>query len=124
MVILFTNNRIFLNRVKNLKLINLSAYDVLIDVRNSIHLGSHLLTHPLCGNLKPSQQPFRSVLLEEKKGSVDFPSLSLIEEAIAVYRSAGSLAATQNYEKVTLNDYAFIDFELMRASLEHYRVLI
>ncbi|MDT8284992.1 MAG: GrdX family protein, partial [Thermovirgaceae bacterium] len=36
---------------------------VLTIVRDRIHLGWSLLTHPLYGNIQPFRQPFRSILV-------------------------------------------------------------
>ena len=96
--------------------------DVLIRVRDGVHRGDRLLTHPLCGNLRPYQQPFRSILIEEHPGEpVDVESLSLIEEAVAVYSFCGDrLLLPENLTEESRADYAFIDCELMRESLERY----
>ena len=83
------------------------------------------MTHPLCGNLRPYQQPFRSVLLKENPGAlVDLESLSIIEEAIVVYRSCeGRLVLPEFLSAPAREDYAFVDCELMRESLEQFRML-
>lgn len=80
------------------------------------------MTHPLCGNLRPYQQPFRSILIEEHPGElVDLDSLSLIEEAVAVYKACeGRLLLPEDLTEDTRADYAFIDAELMRESLVQY----
>jgi len=93
-----------------------SSLDVLIRVRDLVHLGSKILTHPLCGNLRPNHQPFRSIIIDEKSGLTDLSSLSLIEEAVSVYQSC-KLIFPSEIDEETLKDYAYIDFELMRESL-------
>ncbi|MDR1977972.1 MAG: GrdX family protein [Synergistaceae bacterium] len=125
-----------------------SSLDVLIAVRDAVHLGGRLLTHPLCGNLRPHQQPFRSVLIEERiieekisgipkkldeprgfppVGSlplVDLESLSMIEEAVLVYRGCQNrLLLPERLSDEVRKDYAFIDGELMKESLLQYRIL-
>ena len=119
---LITNNSNLLNKVKAGELINGSSLDVLINVRSLVHFGSKILTHPLCGNLRPNHQPFRSVIIDEKNGLVDLESLSLIEEAVHVYQSC-KLIYPNEIEELTRKDYAYIDFELMRESLIHYSLL-
>ena len=84
--VLVTNNEELSRIVRNGRFVEGSSLDVLVSVRSSVHLGGRLLTHPLCGNLRPYQQPFRSVLIQEFPGAlVDLESLSLIENAVAVY---------------------------------------
>ncbi|MCR5347934.1 MAG: GrdX family protein [Fretibacterium sp.] len=118
--ILVTNNEELCRCVQKGRFVDGSSLDVLISVRDLVHRGNILLTHPLCGNLRPYQQPFRSILIEERPGDlVDLDSLSLIEEAVGVYQSA-RLLLPQDLDKDTRADYAFIDAELMRESLERY----
>ena len=116
---LITNNPALYQDIKNSELIEGSSLDVLIHVRSLVHLGSLLLTHPLCGNLRPNHQPFRSVIVDEKNGLADLDSLSLIEEAVRIYQSC-RLILPDELNESTRNDYAYIDSELMKESLEQY----
>ena len=50
---------------------------VFLEVRDLIHKGHRLLTHPLSGSLKPSRIPFKTVFLE-KREDLDFASLQYI----------------------------------------------
>ncbi|MDR1649266.1 MAG: GrdX family protein, partial [Synergistaceae bacterium] len=76
-VVLITNNPSLCGAVFAGRLVDGSSLDVLIAARDAVHLGASLLTHPLCGNLRPHQQPFRSILIEENPGAlVDLESLS------------------------------------------------
>ena len=60
--------------------------DVLIHVRDLVHQGHKLLTHPLAGSVKPNETPFRSVALDGASGALDLESLELIEAALNVCR--------------------------------------
>ncbi len=119
---LITNNAELCNSVKKADYINGSSLDVLISVRGLVHSGSIILTHPLCGNLRPSHQPFRSVIIDELSGSADIDSLTLIENAVNIYRSS-ELIMPYELDDYSLADYAYIDSELMRESLERYRLI-
>ena len=123
--VLVTNNEGLCRNVRRGRFVGGSSLDVLVSVRNSVHLGSRLLTHPLCGNLRPYQQPFRSILIQEFPGElVDLDSLSMIEEAVSVYRSCEDrLIRPEDLNEPTRVDYAFIDGELMKESLERYGML-
>ncbi|MDR1377556.1 MAG: GrdX family protein [Synergistaceae bacterium] len=127
--VLMTNNSSLHRLISSARFVNGSSLDVLIAARDAIHLGGRLLTHPLCGNLRPHQQPFRSVLIEEVQnggvpgGLVDLDSLSLIEEAVLVYRDCPKrLPLPDEFPAETRQDYAFIDVELMRESLTQYKM--
>ena len=119
MLTLITNNSDLFSHVKAAELIEGSSLDVLIRVRSLVHSGSIILTHPLCGNLRPNHQPFRSVLVDALKGAVDLESLTLIEEAVHVYESCKIITPVELDENIRA-DYAYIDSELMRESLEQY----
>lgn len=119
--LLTSNNRGLCQLVRRGRWVNGSSMDVFVAVRDLVHRGCLLLTHPLYGNLRPHQQPFRSILLEEREGLVDLDSLSWIEEAVAVYRAEeGRVPLPDALPEGTRADYAFIDAELMRESLERY----
>jgi len=59
---------------------------VLEKVRDLVHLGHHLLTHPLAGSLKPNENPYRSVVITKEVLGVDYQSVQLVEGAITVAR--------------------------------------
>ena len=56
--------------------------DVLTRVRDYIHKGRRLLTHPLPGSVKPNETPYKSVLISEVHGTIDERSVCMIEECI------------------------------------------
>ena len=124
--LLVTNNSKFVPRVSSIELLETSL-DVLVRSRDLVHQGYRLLTHPLCGNLRPYQQPFRSVLIQldpqADPATVDPWSLELIENALSVYRSCqdrmllpGSLSIESE------DDCALLDLELMSKSLAEYHM--
>jgi len=122
----FTNNAYLARRVAGeCRFVEGSAFDVLVALRDRIHSGARLLTHPLCGNLRPYQQPFRSALLappsEGEPLSVCPSSLALVEEALAVYRSCqGRWALPGKIPAAVEEDYACVDAALMQDSLERH----
>jgi hypothetical protein len=124
-VVLITNNPDLHWAICGARFVEGTSLDVLIAVRDAVHMGSCLLTHPLCGNLRPYQQPFRSVLIEEHpKALVDLDSLSMIEEAVLVYRGCEErLLLPDKLSDVVRKDYSFVDFELMRESLALYGMM-
>lgn len=87
----------------------------------NLHSGLNFV-YACCGNLRPNHQPFRSVIIDEQNGLVDLESLSLIEDAVHVYESS-KLIYPNEIDELTRKDYAFIDFELMKASLIQYNLL-
>ena len=49
--------------------------------RDRVHLGAKLINHPLSGSVKPNESPYKSLVLSNENGMVDFVSLKLIESA-------------------------------------------
>ena len=122
MLKLITNNAGLHVSVSSSEYVDGSSLDVLIRVRGLVHSGSIILTHPLCGNLRPNQQPFRSVIVDAESRAVDLDSLSVIESAVNVYQSA-EIITPKSLDTLTRADYAYIDAELMRESLGRYGLI-
>lgn len=104
-----------------------SAFVLLQAARDFIHLGWRLLHHPLYGNFRPGQQPYRSLLLTFDGHAIDrqcgferilpdVASLSLIEEALLVYGSGPVLDLASTPTSLA-TACALLDYELMRLPL-------
>lgn len=46
-------------------------HDVLVALRDQIHKGHRLYSHPLSGSVKPNETPYKSVLISIKPQSLD-----------------------------------------------------
>lgn len=46
---------------------NGSYIDVLVKVRDYIHLGYRLETHPMAGSLKPNQIPYKTIIISDSE---------------------------------------------------------
>ena len=94
--------------------------------RDCIHAGWFLLHHPLYGNYRPYQQPYRSILVKAPASCapacVDETSLHFIEEALLVYTSNTVLAPEEAPPSLS-GACALLDCELMRLPLEQAGVL-
>lgn len=85
--ILFTNNKRVEEAYKDtcpVMFVDGSMEDVLKSVRDYIHQGHRLLSHPLSGSVKPNENPFKSVLVSSAKGALDLDSLRIIENCIVM----------------------------------------
>lgn len=79
-----------------------------------VHVGWRLIANPLYGNLKPNQQPYRTLVLTKGADSaVDFESLQLIENAIRYYESSHTLSLPGSLPEETDKDFRYIDYMLM-----------
>lgn len=98
-----------------------SGREIITGGRDLIHVGWQLLNHPLYGNFRPRQQPYRTLLLrrDEKSHVFDDYGLKLIEEAERVYHAEEALTPAHTPERMR-RDCSEIDFELMRETLSRY----
>jgi len=88
--------------------------DVLTAVRDAVHRGAVLVSHPLAGSVKPNESPYKSVMLRRTEGAVDMKSLGYIEDAFATLRKLPKRKPVLTGQM--LQDYAVIDLDLMRSA--------
>lgn len=84
-------------------------------VRDAVHMGAILISHPLAGSLKPNESPYKTIVLSTRKGSLDQDSLALIEGAIAVLRKMPPKNRT--YPPQVHEDFMVIDLDLLNSAI-------
>lgn len=94
-----------------------SYMEVLYKVRDKVHEGFKLLTHPLAGSIKPNQTPYRSVVLQEQKQGLDFYSLQLVENSISSAEKFLKMKALPKWNDKTLGDFKTIDLSLVSGAV-------
>jgi len=116
MDILITNNPLvqkkYINRPKT-EYIETDLLGILMHVRNHIHKGHKLLTHPLSGSVKPNETLYKSVLITEKANGTDTQSVCTIEDCIATAKKFLPKEIPEEY----LSDLQNIDLSLIRTVL-------
>ena len=90
--------------------------EVMIETRNLIHKGYNLISHPLAGSVKPAQNPYRSIIVEEDKG-LNYESLNTIENAIQKLKQFQKNKVEKNYPSDILEDYQVIDHSLISSGI-------
>ena len=110
--IIITNNPLVQEKVITHEVIyhQVSYVEVLKLVRDRIHLGHSLLTHPLAGSVKPGETPFRTVIISAEKGELDLKALSIIEESIETCKK---FDFNKNRNDDVLSDLRLIDYSLI-----------
>lgn len=93
-----------------------SYLEVLERVRDRIHQGDILLTHPLSGSVKPNETPYKSVVLAPGE-KLQWESLQLIEDAIVVVRNLQKDEIARMHDPALLTDFQTIDLTLLRSAL-------
>ena len=99
--------------------------EILKVMRDMIHAGCHLLTHPLSGSVKPGETPYKSVLMlkgpktqgsaGEKGAGADSESVKLIESALSACEKFADKSA--GYAEKTLKDLQLIDLDLIKGAI-------
>lgn len=91
--------------------------DVLKAIRDMVHKGSRLLTHPLMGSVKPNETPYRSIIISD--GTVlDMDSLTIIESSIATTEKFQRDNKPPRWTQAVLDDFSFVDLRLFESALD------
>lgn len=93
--------------------------EILETVRDKIHLGYRLLSHPLAGSIKPNETPYRTIIISKEKGNLDMDSLFHIENAIATTKKFIKNRPTPNWSSVALFDFQTVDLSLIENVLNN-----
>ena len=120
--ILVTNNSMvnekYKDDIQTIYLDDLNFLKVLELVRDKVHLGHELLTHPLSGSIKPNETPFKSVIISDQVGTIDFNSLRIIEESIMTANKFLDQKKIKDWPEEILYDFRVIDFSLIASGIE------
>lgn len=112
-----TNNPMSKEKFQNnYNVINIDgpAMNVLKMVRDYIHIGHRLLTHPLMGSVKPNETPYRTVCIsKEKIQGIDLQSLEIIENSIITTEKFLRDFKTPTWSEKILLDFQLIDSDLI-----------
>lgn len=118
--IIITNNplskKIFEEKFK-VEYLDTDLMGVMEDVRNRIHQGHRILTHPLMSSVKPNETPYKTVVISKEVGSLDFDSLSVIEDSIATTLKFIKNQPTPKWTQSILEDFQLIDMDLIKNAL-------
>ncbi|MCL2605175.1 MAG: GrdX family protein [Defluviitaleaceae bacterium] len=124
--IIYTNNPAVRDRYASLvRFIGGDASAVFTAVRDAVHLGARIISHPLSGSVKPWESPYKSPYKSvavslpagsaDNRSAVDFQSLRVIEDAM---RFPSEIRGVFNTDESTREDYRIIDLDLITNALE------
>lgn len=112
--LIVTNNPAVAASQENMLFVAGSAEETLIKVRDLVHAGYELISHPLAASLRLLFSPFRSVILGRKLTKVDACSARIIEDSIIKYKRHMDC---RKPDAVHAEDYKMIDMILLEAAL-------
>jgi len=109
-----TNNPKVLASYPTARWIDGGSCAVLLECRGMVHAFHLLLAHPLMGDIRLIRNPYRTVIVGEKRREVDLLSLIWIEESIDLLRR--EFREDQRVEHK--GDYQMIDFDLFQTAIQ------
>ena len=115
MDILVTNNPLVKNLYDNefqVDFIETDLSGVLIHVRDLIHKGHKLLTHPLSGSIKPNENIYKSVIISDTTKITDLQSVTIIEECIITAKKFPVRQISEQF----MQDMQMIDLSLISSA--------
>jgi len=123
--ILITNNPKVKNKYeeKNIKISFMDNIESIFkEVRDYIHQGYILISHPLAGSVKPFQNPYRSIILRGNKG-LDFDSLKTYENSYEKYQQFKEKKKSKSELPADiLDDYQVIDLSLIESAIQSIKL--
>lgn len=90
--------------------------EILAFVRDKVHLGFELKSHPLSGSVKPGETGYKSVMVSATQGQLDLESLDIIEKAIAT--SNKFVDNTELYDENIKKDFQLVDYTLIKSAVD------
>lgn len=117
---IITNNPNVKNSHNNVMFVEGSFEEVLIKVRDLIHSGYELITHPLAASLRMLFSPYRSIIIGSKQKNINDIYVETIENSIVSYRKHMEV---RKPDIKNSEDYALIDSELLASALEEHKRL-
>lgn len=97
-----------------------SFEEVLLTVRNLVHSGYDLISHPLGASLRMFFSPYRSIIVGDEILETNEMHIQIIENSIENYKKHMKERKPDTANK---DDYALIDAELLKSSMEEYKSL-
>ncbi|MGI6754850.1 MAG: GrdX family protein [Atopobiaceae bacterium] len=116
-----TNNPLVerkLSEKYDVRYIEQSYLALLERVRDLVHTGALVLTHPQAGSIKPGETPYRTVMVQLPKAPTkpDIESLALIESAIEGYKKFPQ--RTHEFREGSLEDFQMVDYSLIQGAID------
>jgi hypothetical protein len=117
-IFIVTNNKMVINEYPAFEVLgDLDA--VFLKVRDLVHEGCVIMTHPLSGSVKPHETEFKSIVLAKGDGAMNLDSLHLIENAITTSAKFKKPKRDWGIDNARVeNDFMSIDYSLLKTGLE------
>lgn len=95
-----------------------SYLEILDFIRDKIHSGHELLTHPLSGSIKPNETPYKTIMISKNQGELHEDGLRIIEDSVLTAKKFIGDKATPDWTEKILDDFRVIDLSLIENVLD------
>lgn len=113
---IITNNPLVLDKYPDMVLfIDGSVEQVLIKVRDMVHKGHEMISHPLPASLRILFSPYRSVIIGGNNGGIDPLQVEIVENSILKYKRHMDV---REVDQENDEDYQMIDLVLLESALK------
>ena len=93
-----------------------SFREILVIVRDMVHVGHQLYTHPIAGSVKPNETPYKSVVVDKAPGVFSMDEANLMSNALITFDKFKPLNV--KYSDYHLQDFQLIDYTLLCGALD------
>lgn len=118
--IIITNNDMVHNKYKNefnVELYDCSIKEIMVKVRDRVHEGYKVLTHPLSSSIKPNESLYKSIMISDDKSVLDYDSLVIIENGIMTCDKFNKIKYNIVYTDKIIEDFKLIDLTVLESAL-------
>lgn len=112
--LIVSNNPMVKEKFDNVYFIEGTSRELLEKVRDLVHSGSELITHPLGASLRMMFSPCFSVVVKEKQGKLNNFHAEIIESSIEKYNQHMEV---REEDVKNSKDYAVVDYKLLESAL-------
>ncbi|MEI6857082.1 GrdX family protein [Psychrilyobacter sp.] len=114
--LIVSNNPMVKEKFDNVYFIESTSRELLEKVRNLVHSGSELITHPLGVSLRMIYSPSFTVVINKKEGKLNSLHSKIIETSIEKY-DLHMGAGLREEDVKNSKDYSVIDYKLLESAL-------
>ena len=93
-----------------------SFREILVIVRDLVHVGHQLYTHPIAGSVKPNETPYKSIVVDKAPGAFSMDEATLMSNALITFDKFKPLNV--KYSDYHLQDFQLIDYTLLCGALD------
>ncbi len=108
-----TNNPLVKDKFNNTYFVESTSKDLLEKVRDLVHAGHELVTHPLGASLRMMFSPCFSVVLKMEKKDLNYFHTEIIEGSLEKYNQSMEV---RKEDTKNAKDYAIIDYSLLESA--------